>query len=67
MEVRNGGDAPRLTGQGVCGEAAFIADEMDDDDFYDLQGELDGSGRVYSRRGAWRSVPRARSLDSGLS
>ena len=45
MKVRDGGDVPGVTGQGVCEEGALVVDQTDDAHFDDFQGETDGGGR----------------------
>ena len=36
MEMRNGGDVPRVTGQGARAETAFVVDNIGDNYFDDL-------------------------------
>ena len=38
MEVRDGGDVPRATGEGTCHKSVLVADEMGDNHLDDFQG-----------------------------
>jgi len=49
MEVRDGSDVPRVTGQGACAETADVVAKICDDHFDDLQGEPGGRRRAGQR------------------
>jgi hypothetical protein len=56
VEMRNGGDVPGVTGQGACAEAAYVADEMGNDHFDDIEGKLSGGGPACGRD-LWKKSP----------
>ena len=64
MEVRNGGDVPRVAGQGACAETAFVIDKIGDDYFNDLLWEPSGRGRACGRS-LQGSTTRTHSPNSG--
>lgn len=66
MEMRDGGDVPRVTCQGARAETGHIVDETADDNSNDLQGKSGGGG-AGCRGGLKRSTPGTHPLDSGLT
>ena len=65
MEMRNGGDVPRVTGQGARAETAFVVDNIGDSYFIDLLREPSGRGRACGRPGLRGSATRTHSPNSG--
>ena len=45
MEMRNGGDVPRVTGQGACAETELVVDQVSDDDLNDVLRKAGDRGR----------------------
>ena len=64
MEMRKGGDVPRVTGQGAYAETAFVVDKIGDNHFDDLLWKPSdrGPGCCKSLRG---NATRIHSPDSG--
>jgi hypothetical protein len=56
MEMRNSGDVPGMASQGARAETAHVIDEVDDNNFNDLQGKPGGRGRG-RRRHLRRNTP----------
>ena len=55
MEMRDGGDVPRITGQGTCTETGLVVEKMSDDLFDDVlrkPGDRRRAGRGRPRRSA---------------
>ena len=52
MEMRYGGDVPRIAGQGACAKTELVVDEMSDDNFNDVLRNPGDRGRA--RRGSLR-------------
>ena len=63
VEMRYGGDVPRVTGQGARDETWCVVDEMSDDHFDDFHGKL-GERRRACRWNLWRSIAGTECLDS---
>ena len=56
MEMRDGGDVPRIAGQGACAETELVVDEISDDDFNDVL-RKSGDRRQACRGSLRRSTP----------
>ena len=56
MCMRDGGDVPRVTGQGTCAETGLVVEKMSDDHFDDVLRKPCG-GRRACRRRLRRSIP----------